>query len=194
MGDESAAIQIDADLLKKSGEGDRAAFEQFYDRVSGLLFAMAYRVLNDREAAEDVLQEVFTQIWEKASGYDVSRGRPLTWALTMTRNKAIDRLRTAQRRYRQREELEFEGTLHREPSGKSSAETLAESEKTRMVRAAVTRLAAAQRRAIELAFFGGMTQSEIAAEFGEPLGTIKARIRRGMMRLRELIGGGMRGD
>ena len=187
MQKESSEVEIDAALLEKVGRGDRASFGQLYDRMSGLLFSMAYRVLNDREAAEDVLQDVFIQIWDKASTYDASRGKPLTWAVTLTRNKAIDRLRAARRRYRLREELGREAVLDWHAAGKSSSDELVDSEKTRMVRHAVARLELDQRRAIELAFFGGLTQSEIAAELGEPLGTIKARIRRGMMKLREFL-------
>jgi RNA polymerase sigma-70 factor (ECF subfamily) len=187
MEKESTEVEIDAALLEKVGRGDRASFGQLYDRMSGLLFSMAYRVLNDREAAEDVLQDVFIQIWDKASTYDVSRGKPLTWAVTLTRNKAIDRLRAARRRYQLREELEREAVLDWKAAGKSSSDELVDSEKSRMVRQAVARLPLDQRRAIDLAFFGGMTQSEIADELGEPLGTIKARIRRGMMKLREIL-------
>jgi RNA polymerase sigma-70 factor (ECF subfamily) len=188
MESQSPDVEVDAALLEKAGRGDRTSFEQLYDRLSGLLFSMAYRVLNDREAAEDVLQDVFIQIWDKASTYDSSRGKPLTWAVTLTRNKAIDRLRSTQRRYRLRDELELESSIDPDQSGKSSADDLADSEKTKLVRAAVSRLPPDQRRAIELAFFSGMTQSEIAVELCEPLGTVKARIRRGMMKLRDSLG------
>ena len=184
----STETEIDSALLKKAGEGDIRSFELLYDRISGLLFSMAYRVLNDREAAEDVLQDVFIQIWDKASSYDAVRGKPLTWAVTMTRNKAIDRLRSSRRRYQLQNELEQEAVIDLHSSGQNSPGELELSEKSMQVREAVKRIPVDQRRAIELAFFSGMTQAEIAVELGEPLGTIKARIRRGMMRLRESLG------
>jgi RNA polymerase sigma-70 factor (ECF subfamily) len=134
-----------------------------------------------------VLQEVFLQIWAKASTYDASRGKPLTWAVTMTRNKAIDRLRSLQRRYRLQEELMLENGMDEQRTDKTSAEEVGAEEKGRVIREAVRQLSKDQRQAIELAFFSGMTQAEIAEQLGEPLGTVKARIRRGMMKLREIL-------
>lgn len=183
----SEDLVLEIGLIQKVGRGDRHSFEQLYDRFSGVLFTTAYRVLNDQEAAEDVLQDVFLQIWDKAPTYDPKRGKPLSWAVTLTRNKAIDRLRSAQRRYRLQEELEQESgsvtELHMD-----SFEEVDSAEKSQIVRQAVMRLSKEQRQAIELAFFSGLTQSEIAVELKQPLGTVKARIRRGMMKLKELIG------
>lgn len=177
-------VDAEISLIQKVGQGDRASFQQLYDRFSGVLFTTAYRVLNDQEAAEDVLQDVFIQIWDKAPTYDPKRGKPLSWAVTLTRNKAIDRLRSAQRRYRLQEELEQESHDERP----YSLEEVDSAEKGQIVRDAVMRLSKEQRQAIEMAFFSGLTQTEIAEELQEPLGTVKARIRRGMMRLKELIG------
>ena len=187
MEPQSTEFEIDAALLKKAGEGDCVSFEKLYDRLSGLVFSIAVRVLSDPSAAEDVVQDVFIRIWDKAAAYDVSRGKPLTWIVTMTRNKAIDRLRSARRRYRLQDELEREAVIDLDPAGKNSSDEMTDSEKAKMVRSAVMKLSENQRRAIELAFFGGMTQTEIATELCEPLGTIKARIRRGMMDLRDLL-------
>lgn len=175
------------ELLSRIGQKDRASFEQLYERFSGVLFSTALRVLNDQTAAEDVLQEVFVQIWEKAPLYDSARGKPLTWAVTLTRNKAIDRLRALQRRHRLRDEVEREHSIQEQAPDKSSADAVELDEKNRIVRDAVLQLSPAQRHAIELAFFSGLTQLEIAEKLDEPLGTVKARIRRGMMRLREMI-------
>ena len=148
---------------------------------------MAYRVLNDQEAAEDVLQDVFVQIWDKAPTYDPARGKPLTWAVTMTRNKAIDRLRSAHRRYRLHDEVERETEIFERTPDRSSVDAVDSAEKSRIVRDAVMQLSKEQRHAIELAFFSGLTQAEIAEELQEPLGTVKARIRRGMMKLKEIL-------
>jgi len=150
--------------------------------------AAAYKVLNDQTDAEDVLQDVFIQIWDKASLYDPRRGKPLTWALTLTRNKAIDRLRSAQRRYRLKDEVEKEYKAVDQKEEVDSVDQVYALEKGQMIREAVASLSKDQQVAIELAFFKGLTQNEVAEKLGEPLGTIKARIRRGMIKLREMIG------
>jgi len=179
--------EVEIELLRRTGFGDRDSFGKLYDRYSGMLFSTAYRILNHQEAAEDLLQEVFVQIWEKASLYDPTRGKPLTWAITLTRNRAIDRLRSSRRRQRLNEEMQKEAEIADHQPNKSSAEEVSLSEKNRIVHDAVLQLAPDQRRAIEMAFFRGLTQTEIAEELSEPLGTVKARIRRGMMKLRDLL-------
>ncbi len=183
------AIDLAAEiaLLKRIGAGDRESFEQLYERFSGVLFSMAYRVLNNQEAAEDVLQDVFVQIWEKAPLYDPERGKPLTWAITLTRNKAIDRLRSTQRRNRLQDDVEKEAQTFEQFDGKNSVDAVEAMEKGALVRSAIEKLSKDQREAIQLAFFSGLTQTEIAEHLGEPLGTVKARIRRGMMKLREVL-------
>ena len=183
----TAELELEIDLLKRTGEGDRRSFEQLYERYSGVLFSTAYRILNDQSAAEDAIQDVFIQIWEKAPLYDASRGKPLTWAVTMTRNKAIDRLRSQQRRNRLRDEMETHASIFEEFSDRSSLDEVQSAESGELIRRAVQQLSKEQRQAIELAFFSGMSQSEIAEAIGEPLGTIKARIRRGMMKLKEIV-------
>lgn len=181
------------ELLEATGRGDRESFHQLHERYAGVLFATAYQVLNDQTEAEDVLQDVFVQIWDKAKLYNRARGKPLTWALTLTRNKAIDRLRSAQRRHRLRDEVEKEATVSEQrggggaQAGGDSVDRVYASETGRMVRNAVLQLSNEQRQAIEMAFFGGLTQNEIAHRLAEPLGTVKARIRRGMIRLKDLI-------
>jgi RNA polymerase sigma-70 factor (ECF subfamily) len=160
---------------------------ELYDRFSGVLFSIANRVLNNQEAAEDVLQDVFVQIWEKAPLYDPSRGKPMTWAVTLTRNKAIDRLRSTVRRARLQDEVQREAETFEQFDDRSSFDEVASGETGQLVRAAVQKLTKDQREAIELAFFSSLTQTEIAERLNEPLGTIKARIRRGMMRLRDLL-------
>lgn len=184
--------EAEIELLRRTGQGDRGSFEQLYDRFSGVLFSTAYRVLNNHQAAEDVLQDVFFQIWEKAALYDPARGKPLTWAVTLTRNRAIDRLRSAQRRSRQQEDIEREAETLEQFDSRDSFGIVASAEKAKMIREALKKLSKDQREAIELAFFSGLTQAEIAETLCEALGTVKARIRRGMMKLRDLVGAEVR--
>ena len=143
--------------------------------------------MNNQEAAEDVLQDVFVQIWEKAPLYDPARGKPMTWAVTLTRNKSIDRLRSTQRRSRLQDDFQRESDSFEKFDDRNSFELVSAGETNDLVREVMKKLSTDQREAIELAFFSSMTQIEIAERLGEPLGTIKARIRRGMMRLRELL-------
>jgi len=186
--DPDDAVETEIALLRRVGAGDRRSFEELYDRLSGVLFSTAYRVLNNQEAAEDVLQDVFIQIWEKAPLYDPSRGKPITWAVTLTRHKAIDRLRSIQRRSRLQDDVQKEAGTLAQFDGKSSFDVVSSAETAKMVREAILTLSEDQREAIELAFFSSLTQAEIAERLKEPLGTVKARIRRGMMKLREVIG------
>jgi RNA polymerase sigma-70 factor (ECF subfamily) len=175
------------ELLQRIGAGDPDSFEDLYDRFSGVLFSAAVQILNDQREAEDVLQDVFVQIWDKAKLYKPSRGKPLTWAMTLTRNKAIDRLRSFQRRFRLQDQVERESKAISPPVSRDSVDEVDALEKSRIIRSAVLKLSNEQRQAIELAFFSGLTQNEIAEELNQPLGTVKARIRRGMLKLKDLI-------
>ena len=181
-------LEAEIALLHRIGQGDRRSFEELYDRFSGVLFSTGYRVLNNQEAAEDVLQDVFIQIWEKAALYDPARGKPMTWAITLARNKAIDRLRSTQRRSRLQDDLEHEAQTVEQFDDKNSFDAVSSVETGEMVREAIKKLSKDQREAIELAFFSSLTQTEISERLGEPLGTVKARIRRGMMKLKDLLG------
>ena len=174
------------ELLARVAGGDTAAFAQLYDLLAGVLFSIAVKILRDEHTAEDVVQEVFIQIWEKAGKYNAQLGKPTTWAVTMLRNKAIDRLRATQRGQRLIEaatgEQEVAGVIHALPPAEGLGDETAQT-----VRLAVARLAPEQKQAIELAFFSGLTQTEIAEVLRTPLGTVKARIRRGMIELRNTI-------
>jgi len=185
--DPSLDLEAEVELLRRIGARDLRSFEELYRRFGGTLFATIIRILNHQEAAEDVLQEVFLQIWEKAPLYDTARGKPLTWVVTLARNKAIDRLRATQRSHRLHSEVERETQALDSSEERSSADTLEAVEKGKLVREAMRKLSKDQREAISLAFFSGLTQTEIAERLGEPLGTVKARIRRGMMRLRDVL-------
>jgi RNA polymerase sigma-70 factor (ECF subfamily) len=186
--DAAKELEAEIELLERVGQGDTRSFEKLYDRLSGVLFSTAYRVLNNQVATEDVLQDVFIQIWDKAPLYNPALGKPLTWAMTLTRNKAIDRLRSTQRRNRLQENAQSESEIFEQFDDRSSFEAVASAESGNMVRRAVAKLSKDQRQVIELAFFSSMTQTEIAKRLKLPLGTIKARIRRGMLKLRDLVG------
>lgn len=178
----------DDDLIARMARGDRAACAELYDRFSRPLFSIALRILQDTAEAEDVIQDVFVALWEKASAFDASRGSAFGWAVTLTRNRAIDRVRTRRRR-----SMLLGNSLPEDlPGGSPSADPdsagdLIFKEKSSAVRAALATLPAEQLRALELAFFGGLTQQEIAARLSEPLGTVKARIRRGLLKLRDTL-------
>lgn len=178
----------EAQLLARIAQGDRLAFSQLYDRYAGILYSTILRVLNNPEEANDVLQDVFLQIWNRAGAYDPALGKPFTWAMTLTRNKAIDRLRALKRRYSFIEELTLEMEAESRPRPGTPSDLLT-NDQSALVRAAVATLPLEQRQAIEMAFLGGLSQQEIADSLQQPLGTIKARIRRGMLRLREALKG-----
>ena len=178
----------DVELLRHISEGDRHSFSRFYDQYCKLLFAIAFRILNDQKEAEDVLQEVFLQIWDKAGTYNPVLGKPISWAVTLTRNKAIDYIRAHQRRSKLLEHAANE-MLVCAPGSATANESVHGREHEELISSAVAELPAEQRKAIEMAFFTGLTQNEISELLKEPLGTIKARIRRGMLKLRERLEG-----
>jgi RNA polymerase sigma-70 factor (ECF subfamily) len=177
----------DAEIFARAACGDVDAFAVFYDRHSALLYALAFRILGTAHDAEDTLQEAMVQLWERARTYDAAQGNVVSWAVTVTRNKAIDRIRSSQRKQRLIEEI-IESSAFDSPVDDTQAQRPAmRNETDAMMRVALAGLPVQQRQAIELAFFAGLTQSEIAARSGEPLGTVKARIRRGMLALRDLL-------
>jgi len=163
-------------LLTRLAAGDQQALGEFYDLYAGLVNGLALRILRDTSDAEDVVQEVFVQVWRQASRFDPSRGTPEAWLCTMARTRALDRLR---RRVSRREEAEEQAPA---PTG------VPRTEEGIAVRKALDGLSPEQRKALELAYYEGLTQSEIAERLGEPLGTVKTRIRTAMMRLREVLG------
>ena len=142
----------DAALLGDIAQGDREAFARFYDRYSGLLFSMILKILNDHKESEDILQEVFLQIWNKAGNYQRSLGAPLSWVLTLARNKSIDRLRASQRRYRFSEEIKEEVEAVSATDLRTS-EDVFDREKAAQIRAALQALPVEQRQAIDGIFW-----------------------------------------
>jgi len=188
MPDADPAEESQVELLRRIAAHDRQAVAEFYDQVAGALFSTATRILGDAHEAEEVVQDVFVQIWEKAGTFDAALGSPFTWAMRITRNRAIDRLRARQRRTKLAEQFEANLTTIGENHGAIAMNQL-DPEAVRRIHATVSSLPEDQKRVIEMAFFGGQTHMEIAATLGEPLGTIKARIRRGMLKLRESLQG-----
>jgi RNA polymerase sigma-70 factor (ECF subfamily) len=178
----------DIELMRKIAAGDRASFAEFYDRYSTLMFSVACKILNDSNEAQDVLQEAFMQIWEKAPQFDPNLGKASSWAAILVRNKAIDRIRASQRRTRLAEETLAEQAVA-VPLDDTANEAIFGHEKVKLIKSAIVELPAEQRQAIELAYFSGLTQDEISKKLNEPLGTIKARIRRGLLKLRDQLEG-----
>ena len=186
MLDRQTAEESQAELLRRIAARDQQALAEFYDEMAGVLFSTAVRILGDAHEAEEVIQDVFVQIWNKAATFDAALGAPFHWALGITRNRSIDRLRSRQRRSRVLEEMSEE-TASQPPASPSQNDFALSEEELAKVRSAVKSLPQDQRQAIEMAFFGGLTHAEIAGALNEPLGTVKARIRRGMLKLRESL-------
>ena len=177
-----------AALIRRMAGGDRDALAKLYDNLSRPLYSTARHILNDAAEAQDVVHDVFLSLWENAASFDSGRGAAFSWAVTLTRNRAIDRLRTRSNRARLLgnsipDDLGYgEETLDR--GGSSRAEL---GDRAMAVRSAMAELPPEQQRALELAFFSGLTQKEIADKLSEPIGTIKARIRRGLIKLRDAL-------
>jgi len=171
----------DNELLRAVARGDESALGRIYDRYRLILFGLLVRILHSREEAEDVLQEVFLQVWRRAADFDEARGRAFTWLVTVARSRALDRLRALGSRARL-----GEAAPATEQVGDASQEAF-QSEQAEVVRQALAQIPTDQRQALLLAYFEGLTQMEIAARLGAPLGTVKTRMRAGMMKLRELL-------
>ena len=187
-GDARLPNESERQLMEQIQRGDEAAFATFYDRFAPGLFSMIFAILHDNKEAEEVLQEAFLQMWKRSATYDASRSSLFTWAVMISRHKAIDRLRSRQRQARLAEAVADEPEETTAPAGVDQAdELLARTDERDRVRTALTQIGAAQREAIDLAFFGGLTQTEISEKLGAPLGTVKARIRRGLLALRDIL-------
>jgi RNA polymerase sigma-70 factor (ECF subfamily) len=168
--------------------GDLTALESLYDRYGALVFSVGLRVLLDRQLAEDVTQEVFLRLWRRPWAYNPERGRFVSWLMSVTRNRAIDERRRLSRRAVV-EEMHDEA-LPELPDVGRFLDPLSEAilaDQRREIRSALDQLPIAQREVLELAYFAGLTQTEIAARTGEALGTVKTRVRLGMQKLRSLL-------
>jgi RNA polymerase sigma-70 factor, ECF subfamily len=180
----SAAFH-ESELIERIGKRDKSAFGEVYDRYSSLVMNIAWRILGERHEAEDTLQEVFLQVWNDAATFDPNRGGVSNWIGTITRSRAIDRLRSRKSRHYIDPALEDPLDLANDLVNPGRPEEIMESRL--LVSRAIAALTEEQRVAIELAYYEGMSQSEIAETLGTPLGTIKTRIRDGLIRLKGII-------
>jgi RNA polymerase sigma-70 factor (ECF subfamily) len=181
MVEPSEETRADVALIDRIVARDQSAIAELYDRYNRLLFGLILRILKERSEAEDVLQEVFLAAWTSAHTYKAARGTPAGWLVRIARNRAIDRLRATSVRLRVIDES------YSRPLTDASELQAARGEQQRAVKGALDALPADQRALIEDAYFLGLTHSELAARFSVPLGTVKTRIRAGMLALRQLL-------
>lgn len=181
----TADTDEDRRIVHRIAQGDQAALSDLYERFAGLLVALARRVLNNDQDAEEILQEVFLQVWNQAGRYDPSRSSVSTWLVLITRSRAIDRLRSRQVKDRTLQHLKQENPDHHtSPEGPSSVLWI---QRRQRLRREMHDLPPEQRQILQLAFFQGMTQSEIAGATGIPLGTVKTRTLLAMKKLRKAL-------
>ena len=176
-------VSLDATLLSRLLQKDVSAFEQLYDRHSRLVYGLVLRILQQASTSEEVVQDVFLQLWRNADQYDSSRGPFVPWLCTMARNRALDQLRLKSERQRRREDQPAE--LPSVVVAPDYEKALDEKRRAERVRTLMASLTPQQKKAIELAYFEGLSHSEIAATLKEPLGTVKSWIRNGLLRLKE---------
>jgi RNA polymerase sigma-70 factor, ECF subfamily len=183
----AASAEADQRAFEQLARGDEGALAELYDRHARLLYSLALRIVRHEADAEDVLQEVFSQAWRQASRYDASRGTVVGWLVTLTRARAIDRLRKDRvRPYQVNDEL---AARNLPDAGMSADLQLVTAEQASQVRAALEALPDTQRVPLELAYFEGLTQTEIADRLALPIGTVKTRTRQALLRLREALAG-----
>ena len=174
-----------AALIEKVAGGDQSALTTLYDSTSRLVFGLVLRVVGDRSTAEEVLLDVYTQVWRQASTYDSKRGAPLAWMMTIARTRGIDRLRSGKYEHQNKDQLDSIAEVS--ASTASPEEDTVTAERRRLVCAALESLSAEQREVIELAYYSGLSHSEIALKLGQPLGTVKTRTRLGLIKLRDTL-------
>jgi len=177
--------QADQASLARVGRGDERAFAELYDRHARLVFSLALRILQDRADAEDIVQEVFAQVWSQAARYDASRGSVAAWMLILTRSRAIDRLRAQRSRPAAAGDAAAAETVV--DSAPAQDLELLSAEQVARLRRALKELPDAERTALELAYYDGLTHVEVAARLAEPLGTVKTRIRQAVIKLRQSL-------
>jgi len=171
----------DLELIQQMAEKNSAALDAFYERYKRMAFALVYRIVGNREDAEDVLVDVFWQAWQQAGRYDQSRGKPLAWLLTIARSRAIDSVRS--QTSRRTEDLENQP----ETPAPATADPFVQADTRDAVLDALRTLPDQQRLPLEMAYYQGMSHTEIAAALNQPLGTVKDRIRNGMVHLRKRL-------
>jgi RNA polymerase sigma-70 factor, ECF subfamily len=183
IGGAASAGANDATLLRRMSEGDERALGALYDRWSSAVHSLVLHIVRDRDEAEDVVEETFWQAWRQAARYEPARGTVATWLLTIARSRALDRLRAVRRSREDAEPVPPELDVATGPTADPAGYTEAAERRARVV-AALEALPREQREALELAYFGGLSQTEIAAQTGQPLGTVKTRMRLALQKLR----------
>lgn len=182
--DFSSRNQQLAAFIKGVADGDEGSLAALYDATRRLLYGLALRILGETGSAEEVLLDVYKQVWRKASSYDQERGNPLAWLMTIARSRAIDRLRSDSQ---ERKRVEALDTAREVSTTGDIEKDAALSEMRRVILSALESLPPEQREVIDLAYYGGLSHSEIASKLGQPLGTVKTRARLAMMKLREKL-------
>ncbi|GAA2067821.1 MULTISPECIES: ECF RNA polymerase sigma factor SigK [Leifsonia] len=182
--DDAPAVDLD-DLLVRTATGDQEAFSRFYDLTAARVLGLIRRLLIDAAQSEEVAQEVFLEAWQSAPRFDPNKGRAQTWIMTMAHRRAVDRIRASQA---SRDRDTAVGIRDLPTAYDQVAETVEVRVEHERVEVAMAKLSEPQRRAVTLAYYGGLSQSEVAAELGIPLGTAKTRLRDAMIRLREELG------
>jgi RNA polymerase sigma-70 factor (ECF subfamily) len=176
------------ELLPSVARGDLPAFEQLYDQYSPVVYSILLRILGSPEDAQEVLQEAFVKVWNDASMFDASRGSEIAWLISIARSRGIDRIRSRRTRGQREQEAGREISIQSSNVVQPTAsQSLILEEERRAVRSALSELPEPQRIALELAYFGGLSQSQIAERLKEPLGTIKTRMQLGMKKLRDRL-------
>jgi RNA polymerase sigma factor (sigma-70 family) len=178
----AAADRSDETLLEQVAHGEESAFAELYDRFGRVAYGLALRILRDDRLAEDAVQEAFLTVWRQAASFRADRAKAQTWVLTIVHRRAVDLVRREERRRADTLEPETE------PSGTSAEEDAELRDRRSAVQRALAQLPDEQRQPLELAYYGGLTQSELADRLGQPLGTIKSRMFTGLKRLGELLG------
>jgi RNA polymerase sigma-70 factor (ECF subfamily) len=181
------SVQSSAALLPAVARGDVASFEALYDRYSSTLYAVLLRILGNPEDAQEVLQEAFVKAWTNARMFDAARGSEVAWLISIARSRGIDRLRSRKVRTDRENDAGREVSIRATHVHSTGADMAIQSQERIAVRGALAELPVAQRKALELAYFEGLSQTEIAERLQEPLGTIKTRMQLGMKKLRESL-------
>ncbi len=185
-GQASSPAPTDLELIERIRQGDQAALDLLYGRYSSPVYSLVWKVLQNSEEAEDVALDVFWQVWRQADRYDPARGAPPAWIFTLARSRAIDRLRARSRREDRTISIDDPNVYFDPLDENATPDQVVSFRQSRdAVRAAMSKLSDAQREAVDLAFLKGMTHVEIAERLGQPLGTVKTRIRQGLIRLRK---------
>jgi len=188
MSEDPRVEKEDRKWIQRMAAKDAAALDAFYTRYNRIAFSLILRIVGNREDAEDVLTDVFWQVWQQSPRYDSSRGKPIAWVLTIARTRAIDYIRSRNRQRSKTDELDANTNPPAAPApSPSEPDAFVLADTRQAVQEALQTLPEAQRIALEMAYFQGMSHTEIATALGQPLGTVKDRIRNGMLHLRKRL-------